>query len=170
MLKITGILLIVAGAGGFGSYLGRYLKMHLEQLTEFREIFAQMDAEREYLRLPYAQLLQKAAKGKTGPISEMLSEIADAMGEHREADAGILWKRALAKRDGQILLKEEEKDLVLALARSLTLEGSHAQVAKLYAMQLDDAILKAMEEKKEKQKLYGAVSILGGVFLAILLL
>lgn len=170
MLKIAGILLIVAGAGGFGRYLGFYLKMHLEQLTEFREVFAQMDAEREYLRLPYAQLLRKAAKGKTSLLSEMLGEVADAMEENREADAGALWKRAILAKDGQVLLKEEEKDLILALARSLTLEGSHAQVAKLYAMQLDDAILKAMEEKKEKQKLYGTVGILGGVFLAILLL
>lgn len=170
MLKLAGILLIVTGAGGFGRYFGFYLKMHLEQLTEFREIFAQMDAEREYLRLPYAQLMRKTAKGKKGMLSEMLCEIADAMEKNQEADAGTLWAFAFQKRKKEMLLNEEERDLMLALARSLMLEGNHSQVAKLYFVQLDDAILKAMEEKKEKQKLYGTVGVLGGVFLSILLL
>lgn len=169
MLKLAGILLIVTGAGGFGRYFGFSLKMRLEQLGEFREIFAQMDAGREYLRLPYAQLLRRTAKGKTKMFSEMLCEIADAMEENKEADAGALWKAAFQKRKKELLLNEEEKDLLLALARSLTLEGNHSQVAKLFFAQLEDAVLKAMEEKKEKQKLYGTVGVLLGVFLAILL-
>lgn len=170
MLKLAGILLIVTGAGGFGHYLGSYLKLHFDQLTKLREIFAQMEAEREYLRLPFAQILRRTAKGKTALFSEMLCEIADAMEENREADAGTLWNLAFQRRKKQILIKEEEKDLMMALARSLMLEGNHTQVARLYFEQLDEHILKAMEEKKEKQKLYGTVGILGGVFLAILLL
>ena len=67
-------------------------------------------------------------------------------------------------------MNEEEKDLLLSLARSLALEGEHTQVAKIYFIQLEDKIVKAMGEKKEKQKLYGTVSILGGLFLVILLL
>lgn len=170
MLKLAGILFIVAGAGGYGRYLGFYLKLHVRQLSWFREIFARMDAGRNYLRLPYAQLLRRTAGDREEMFSDMLFEIADAMEENREADAGALWEAAFLKRKKDILLNEEERDLMLALARSLMMEGDHAQVAKLYFMQLDDAIKKAMEEKKEKQKLYGTVGVLGGVFLSILLL
>lgn len=170
MLKYIGMFLIVVGAGGFGRYLSSYLKGHLDQLIESREIFAQMDAGREYLRLPYAQLLRRTAKGKGSVFSEMLTEVADEMEKNHQADAGRLWEKAFAKQKQQLLLKEEEKDLLLALARSLMLEGNHTQVAKMYFLQLEDKITQAMEEKKEKQKLYGTVSVLGGVFLVILLL
>ena len=69
-----------------------------------------------------------------------------------------------------ILLGKEEQEILLSLARSLQLETDHTQVAKIYFMQLEDTIKRAMEEKKEKQKLYGTVSILFGLFLVIMLL
>ncbi len=170
MLKYAGILLIVTGAGGFGTYCSSYLKMRLEQLVECREIFAELNAEREYLRLPYAQLLKKTAKGKSFLFYDILSEVAKAMEENSQADVERLWEKAFHKRATQLLLKEEELDLLLALARSLLLEGNHTQVAKLYFIQLEDKILQVMQEKKEKQKLYGTISVLGGLFLVILLL
>lgn len=170
MLKGAGILLILAGAYGFGSYLCAYLKHHLEQLTECREIFAQMDACREYLRLPYAELLRKSAGGKSKILADILQEVADEMEQNRNADAGVLWEEAFSKRKKQLLIREEETELLLALARSLMLEGDHTQVAKIYFMQLEDKIQRAMEEKKEKQKLYRAISVLGGLFLVVLLL
>lgn len=92
------------------------------------------------------------------------------MEENSQADVERLWEKAFHKRATQLLLKEEELDLLLALARSLLLEGNHTQVAKLYFIQLEDKILQVMQEKKEKQKLYGTISVLGGLFLVILLL
>lgn len=160
----------MTGAGGFGMYLSGYLKGHLEQLVEWREIFAQMEAGRAYLKLPYAQLLRKAAKGKRVVCSEILYEVAEHMEKNNEADVKMLWEAAFQKRKKCLLLKEEEKDLLLALAGSLLLEGNYTQVAKIYFMQLEDKIAQAMEEKKEKQKLYGTVSVLCGLFLVIVLL
>ncbi len=170
MVKCAGILLIMAGAYGLGSYLCAYLKGRLEQLVECREVFVQMDACREYLRLPYAELLRKSAGGKSRILTELLLEVADEMEKSRNADAGALWEAAFSKRKKQLLLKEEEIGLLLALARSLMLEGNHTQVAKVYFMQLEDHIERAMEEKKEKQKLFRTISILGGLFLVVLLL
>lgn len=170
MLKVMGVCLILAGAGGFGGCLRRCLNMHFGQMVECREIFTQLDAGREYLRLPYAQLLRRTARGKKEIFAEMLFEVADEMERNRYADADALWQMAFEKRKKQILFDEEEKTLFFALAKSLMLEGNHTQVAKMYFIQLEDKILKAMEEKKEKQKLYGTVSMVFGLFLIILLL
>ena len=74
------------------------------------------------------------------------------------------------KRKQLLYLKEEEIEILSALAKSLMLEGNHAKVAEMYFLQLEDKIVQAMEEKKEKQKLYGSVSVLLGLFLVILLL
>lgn len=165
MLKILGILLIVTGAGGIGNYLCGYLNHHLKQLIECREIFSQMEAGREYLRLPYAELLRRTAKGKTKVFQELLSDIAEEMEQNREADAGVLWEKELVKRKDELLFDEEERELFTALAKSLMLEGNHTKVSEIYFLQLEDQVVQAMEEKKDKQKLYGTVSVLGGLFL-----
>lgn len=170
MLKFAGIFFILTGTGGFGRYLIRNLNLHLKQLVECREIFTRMDAGREYLCLPYAQLLRRAAKGRTKIFAEMLEEVAEEMEKSREADAKALWERAFSKRKEELFLKEEEKELLLELSGCLLLEENHTKAAQIYFMQLEDKIVQAMEEKKEKQKLYGTVSVLLGVFLVILLL
>ena len=170
MLKAAGIVLILTGAVGFGRYLSVSLGRYVSQLIECRENFVQMDAGREYLRLPYAQLLKRTAKGKEKLFAEILTEVADEMEKNKEADAGMLWEQAFCKRKREILLGKEEQEILLSLARSLLLETDHTQVAKIYFMQLEDTIKRAMEEKKEKQKLYGTVSILFGLFLVIMLL
>ena len=170
MLKAAGIVLILTGAVGFGRYLSVSLGRYVSQLIAGREIFVQMDAGREYLRLPYAQLLKRTAKGKEKLFAEILTEVADEMEKNKEADAGMLWEQAFCKRKREILLGKEEQEILLSLARSLLLETDHTQVAKIYFMQLEDTIKRAMEEKKEKQKLYGTVSILFGLFLVIMLL
>ena len=168
MLKAAGIVLILTGAVGFGRYLSVSLGRYVSQLIECREIFVQMDAGREYLRLPYAQLLKRTAKEKL--FAEILTEVADEMEKNKEADAGMLWEQAFCKRKREILLGKEEQEILLSLARSLLLETDHTQVAKIYFMQLEDTIKRAMEEKKEKQKIYVTVSIQFGLYMENMLL
>ncbi|MBO5302508.1 MAG: stage III sporulation protein AB [Lachnospiraceae bacterium] len=170
MLKIFGIVCILGGSIGVGKSLCNYLNNHLKQLVECREIFTQADVGREYLRLPYAQLLRRTAKGKSKVFQEILNEIAEEMEKNREADMEKLWSDAFLKKQGQLLLDKEEQELLIALAKSLGLEGNHTKVSEIYFLQLDEEVVQAMEEKKEKQKLYGTISILTGFFLVILLL
>ena len=71
------------------------------------------------------------------------------MEKKQNANVQALWEAAFAKRKKQLFIGEEETELLLALARSLMLEGNHTQVSKVYFMQLEDKIQRAMEEKKE---------------------
>ena len=108
MLKAVGVLFIVTGACGFAIYFSSYLKTHLAQLIEWREIFTQLDNEREYLRLPYAQLLRKTARGKAELFSAILLEVADSMEKRTQTDVSVFWEQAFERRSAQILLKEDE--------------------------------------------------------------
>lgn len=170
MLKCAGIVLILAGALGLGNALDAHLKMRLDQLLECRELFAQMDACRECLKLPYTELLKRSMAGKSRILTEILAEVAEEMEKNREADIAAFWEEAFFRRKKQLYLKEEEIGLLLALARRLALQGNHAQASKIYFMQLEEAIRQAMDERKDKQKLYRAISVLGGLFLVVLLL
>ena len=128
MLKCAGILFILTGAFGFGGYMDACLKWHLDQLIGCREIFAQINAYRVYLKLPYGELIRRSAIGKSGVLPEILTEVAVEMGKNREANVGALWEEAFFKRKKQLYLKEEEIGILLALAKCLALEGNHAHL------------------------------------------
>lgn len=171
-MKVFGGICILAGAVGFGQSLNYRMHMHLKQLQECREIFTGTDTEREYLRLPYAKLLRRTAKGRSEIMGNILIKIAEEMERNTQSDIGVLWENAFgeAEKKGQIFLDNQEQEIVIALAKSLRLEGEHERVAKLYFERLDERILQALEEKKEKQKLYRSISVLMGIFLVIILL
>lgn len=170
MLKVLGSIFIFFGAVGLGGNLSRYLNSHLMQLQECREILAQTDVGREYFRLPYAQLLKRTAKGKTKIFQDILQKIAGEMEKNNEADVGVLWDRTFEENKDKILLTTEEKEIVIGLAKSLSLEGNHEKVCKMYFQRLDERIVHAIEEKKEKQKLYRTISVLAGIFIVVILL
>jgi len=172
MLKLVGSICILAGAVGMGQSLNLRMQNHLKQLQECRTIFTGTDTEREYLRLPYATLLRRTAKGCSKVFGDMLFWIAEQMEGNIQSDVGVLWAQAFQKQEklGRIFLTKQEQGIVIELAKSLRLEGEHTRVAKLYFEQLDERIMLAMEEKKEKQKLYRSISVLMGIFLVIILL
>lgn len=170
MLKLIGMILILSGAGGCGASLIRTMNLHLEQLLKVRDIFLKLQSGITYQKLPYPQLLRKTALSTNDLFAEILTEISSEMEKNRQSDAAVLWSEALEKRKEQLFLKEDEKMLLLALAKNLVGESQNTKACEIYFLQLEDKIMQSVKEKKEKQKLYETVSILCGLFLIVLLL
>ena len=97
MLRAAGMFFIMIGAAGLGGYLRSCLRGRLEQLVECRELFAEMDALREYVRLPYEQLLRRTAKGRNSIFAEICNEVADEMEKNENADVKGLWQDSFFK-------------------------------------------------------------------------
>ncbi|MCM1257375.1 MAG: stage III sporulation protein AB [Roseburia sp.] len=170
MLKAVGIVLVVMGTAGFGNSLKILLNRHLQQLLEFQDIFIQMELDKKALRLPYGQLLRRSARGRNRLFEEILERIAGELKENHEMDVGILWEKAFVEHRGELLFTQEEQEILISLARTLSVESSSTKACEIYFFRLEKQITQVLEEKKEKQKLYRAVGVLSGLFLVILLL
>lgn len=170
MLRAVGIFLVVMGTAGFGNSLRNLLNRHLRQLLEFQDIFIGMELDKKSLRLPYGQMLRRSARGKSRLCAEILESIARAMEGNHEADVGVLWEQAFMERKGELLFTEEEQEILISLARTLSMESGSTKACEIYFFRLEKHIAQVLEEKKEKQKLYRTVGILSGLFLVILLL
>lgn len=170
MLRAVGIFLVVMGTAGFGNSLKNLLNRHLKQLLEFQDIFIGMELDKKSLKLPYGQMIRRSARGKSRLCGEILENIAGAMEENHEMDVGVFWEQAFAERKGELLFTEEEQEILVSLARTLSAESSSTKACEIYFYRLEKQIAQVLEEKKEKQKLYRAVGILSGLFLVILLL
>lgn len=170
MLKAVGIFFVVLGTAGLGNSLKIRLHRHLGQLLEFQNIFIQMELDKKALKLPYGQMLRRCAKGRDRLYGEILESIAGEMEANHEVDVGILWEKAFRAHSRELLFTGEEQEILISLARTLSMESSSTKACEIYFFRLEKQIAQVLEEKKEKQKLYRAVGILSGLFLVILLL
>lgn len=169
MLKLAGILLILAGCVGYGSALCRFLKEHLQMLLTFKEILLEIEAQRSYAYLPYPQILQKCKAGKPKIYAEILQEASEQMEQNEEADVKKIFAGVVKQREKELRMLPEEVELVIELFRSLKIEGEGKKISEMYFKQLEEKITQAMTEKKEKQKLYQSISVMAGIFFIILL-
>lgn len=170
MVKIAGVLLVLAGTSGYGRYLCLGLERYEKQLFTVRNIFGMMQCERAGRKLPYAQILKYTAKKAEEPFGTLLTEIAQEMEKNREDDVGALWKWGMEKHRKELLLQEEERELMVMFAQNFASDDEGGKLSQICFSRLDERIMRMAEEKKEKQKLYRMVSMLGGIFLVILLL
>lgn len=170
MLKAAGIFLVVIGTAGFGNSLKLLMNRHLTQLLSFQGIFIQMELLKTSLRLPYGQMLRRCARGKESLYGDFLEGIAGEMEENHEMDVGILWEKGFYEKRREFLFTEEEREILVALARTMSMESSSTKACEIYFFRLEKQIAQVLEEKKEKQKLYRAVGVLSGLFLVILLI
>ena len=170
MLKAAGVFLVVIGTAGFGNSLKLLLNRHLKQLSDFQGIFIQMELLKTTLKLPYGEMLRRCARGRDRLYGELLEGIAGEMEENHEIDVGNLWEKGVLKRKGEFLFSQEEREILISLARTLSMESSSTKACEIYFFRLEKQIAQVVEEKKEKQKLYRCVGILSGLFLVILLL
>lgn len=169
MLKLAGMIFVMAGCCGYGYALCCRLKEHLLTLLTWKEIFLQVDAQRSYVCLPYPQILRKCARGKPEVFAEILEDAAGQMEDNQEADTKRIFCKVVSKREEQLCMTPEEQELVVELGRCLQIEGDGKKVSEMYFMQLEEKITQAMTERKEKLKLYQSVSIMAGIFFIILL-
>lgn len=158
------------GTAGFWNSLRILINRRLWQLLEWRDIFTRMEADKTALKIPYGQMLERSARGKDRLFQEILEIIGDEMEENHEADVGFFWEKAFSLKSGELFITEEEKEILVSLARSLAAESSSTKTCEIYFFQLERQIRQVMDEKKEKFRLYGVAGILSGLFLVILLL
>lgn len=68
MLKVIGCTLILAGMTGYGVSSVCYMKRHLEELVEYKEILYALLGEIQHYRKPLAEAFDTIAKKAFGRI------------------------------------------------------------------------------------------------------
>ena len=153
MLKLAGSLIIVIASALYGWKIRKELQEHVEQLVGMKEMFLMLQGEISYTRTPLKEaFLQIAAQDK------------DAV--------GIFWRRLIEQESDKFLFNSEEQSLLQRAGENFGYLDGQMQLKnlELYIEQTEVLIKKAQAELKQKQKLSGALSLMCGLFLIILLI
>lgn len=171
MLKIAGSILIITVSILYSWRVKAELSEHVEQLVGMKEMFLMLWGEISYTRTPLKEaFLQIAAQGKE-PFSSFLKKAAVTMEENEES-MGIFWSQLVEMEAESFLFTEEELGLLKRAGENFGYLDWQMQLKnlELYIGQAEVLIQNAQKELKERQKVYGTLSLMCGLFLIILLI
>ena len=171
MLKLAGSLIIVIASALYGWKIRKELQEHVEQLVGMKEMFLMLQGEISYTRTPLKEaFLQIAAQDKE-PFSSFLKKAAQELEQNEDA-GGIFWRRLIEQESDKFLFNSEEQSLLQRAGENFGYLDGQMQLKnlELYIEQTEVLIKKAQAELKQKQKLSGALSLMCGLFLIILLI
>ena len=169
MLRLAGAALLVAGCGGLGFSAAPELARRAEVLRLLLGALEGMERELAFRLAPMPELLARAAETPP-PVGELFRRCLAGLPELGEQPLSQLWRRAVAETplslEGPALLALEELGDVLgryggeeqraALARAREELGRALELARLAA--------------ERQGRMYRALGLTAGAFLAILLL
>ena len=170
MLKLAGSLIIVIASALYGWKIRKELQEHVE-LVGMKEMFLMLQGEISYTRTPLKEaFLQIAAQDKE-PFSSFLKKAAQELEQNEDA-VGIFWRRLIEQESDKFLFNSEEQSLLQRAGENFGYLDGQMQLKnlELYIEQTEVLIKKAQAELKQKQKLSGALSLMCGLFLIILLI
>ena len=142
----------------------------VESLHALMEALGMLRDELVSLRVPLPELLRLLAGRCRGPAVRIFLETGSCV-EKRELSVSAAWEKAIGGLD-PLLLRQEERQALLALGRVLGRSGSEEQAAAIRRTEERLRLFTELEEKEcvKRSRVRAALGAGAGVMLAILLL
>lgn len=172
MIKIIGVILIVAGCTGMGFSFGGDLKERLTSLKLLRRMALLLRSEIKYRNTVLAEAFYHVAGNMGGACGRFLENVHKALEEKSGRGFAEIWEAAVdCELSGEALCA---KDILILkeLGGQLGFLDREMQLTTLdlYLEQVGQEIAAAEAGIREKVRIYGCLGVMGGLFLAIILL
>lgn len=170
MLKICGILLVLAGCSGLGGYVVLRYAARIRILAEMEQALQFLYGEIEYSGCDIIELLDKLAL-RSRYFAGLWENMHDSLQEYDGQGFYYHWQRELKGVVGIECLKGEDMELLLAIGENIGNTDRQTQLHTLSIFQerLHGILLQARQEYREKARVSMVVGITAGLFLALVL-
>lgn len=171
MLKLIGSILVVTASAGMAYSIRRDLAEHLKLLYEIRKLLVDISYAAYESMQPVEILLGCFIRTRDERLNRACKEIAERLLEKKEGKGEMVWRSVFAAYRKELGLVAEEAEILEGAGSAFfgkSVEENKKHLA-LILERLDFLIETARGEQKEKQKVYGTVTVLCGLMLVILL-
>lgn len=169
--KAAGCVLVVSGASGYGFWMASNYKERLSFLEQLRQTFFLLKGQILYANATLPEAFDVVGRRTEGPVSELFLQVAERMDRQQGEPFCQIWKEETARFSGAALMAKADRQSLEALGEHLGFLDRDMQERNLllYLEQLDLAIEEMRSHQKERCRLYGSLGVMGGLFLAVLL-
>lgn len=171
MLKLIGLLLVLAGTGGLGWYGAERYAFRIRLLAELEQALQYLYGEIAYAGSDMVELCKDlSARSSFGKNfwKSMGEDLQKREGQTLEA----LWQKNMKTLSGYTCLTREDQELFAGIGKNLGNLDRQTQLHTLgiFQSRLQEIIQQARKEYHNKAKISGVIGITAGLFLCILLL
>ena len=171
MLKVTGSIIIIMASIGIAQTIRKELVEHLRLLYELRKLLVDIAYAAVESMQPVEILLGCFIRTRDERLNRLCKEIAERLIEKKEGTGEEVWRNVFTNFRQELQLRDEESEVIESAGSAFfgkSVDENRKHLA-LTIERLDFLIETARGEQKEKQKVYGTVSVLCGLMLVILL-
>lgn len=171
MLKLIGSMLIITASVGIAWSIRRELTEHLSLLYEVRKLFVDISYAAFESRQPVEILLGCFVRTGDDRLNDICKKIAECLIEKKEGAGEEVWKKVFREHRKILHLTNEEMEVIESAGSAFfgnSMEENRKHLTLLLE-RLDYLIEMARGEQREKQRVYGTVSVVCGLMMVILL-
>lgn len=170
MLKLVGVILLLAGSVGVGLSVVRRLESRVIALRALTDALEVMERELDFRIPTMEELILETARRSKAPASRFLNACARGMGEEQGRPLFTLWKEKAMDELPELAPCDLDALFVLGgILGRYDAEGQQNAIATARARLLN-CLSEALEERRRKGRIYAALSITAGMFVVILLI
>lgn len=171
-LKAAGCLVVIFSASGYGYCRGLEYKKHVEELEYLNRLIGQIKGEISYTRAPLGDVFSKVGRRIREPYRSWLLALSAGMEYRGSTMLADLWKRITEEHLTNLYLDQEEQRELKNLGNQMGYLDIRMQeeVLAWYCGRLDEKRKMLSEELAQKRRLCSCLGVMGGIFLAIVLI
>lgn len=171
-MRMVGSILIVFACSMYGMGIAKRYTGNLAELEQLRHMIFLLKGQILYANAPLHEALEAVGRRTEGTLSVLFGKVSErVMSQQGEAFSEI-WKEEVERLGQEALLSKEDRQSLAAFGKHLGFLDREMQERNLllYLEQLDLRIQEMREHKKERCRLCTSLGVMGGLFLAILLI
>ena len=173
MIKITGLIIVIIASFFAGGVMANHVKLRVEELLYVKKLLLMFRGEVAYKNsmLPEAFLIVGARA--RAPYNELFTELAKDTEENCTKTMSCVFNEALEKHlHGHTYLKKEDLLKLGELGDTLGYQNQTMQLSNidLFVDRLEILIAEEQGKMNDTMKVYKTMSMMTGLFIAIVLL
>lgn len=172
MQKLMGCILIIAAGSGFGFLKGMDLQRYLSEIQQLRQMFLMLKSEIKYTKAPLGEAFANIGRRIPGNYGRWMTELSKRLEEKSGTTFQMLWNRTIDEYVSGMSLKKEDVEKLKAMGMNMGYLDEEMQLGTidLYLEQLNVEIQRTRESLVTKKRLCNSLGVMGGIFLAIVLI
>lgn len=171
MIRLLGMLCILAGGAGTGISLAKELEMRIRELTEIQKLMLLLKGEIRYIHRPLPEVFRHLSDRASAPFRDFFSCTAEELQERRGRTAEEIWEKNLCQYLNGLHISRQERMDFEKLGSMLGQLDVEMQMNTLdyYLEQLKQSVSEASKQAKGQGRIYRYLGVLGGAALVILI-
>ncbi|MGZ4162463.1 MAG: stage III sporulation protein SpoIIIAB [Tumebacillaceae bacterium] len=171
MIKLIGSALVLAVGTRFGFYMAARYADRPKQLRHFVNALQILETEILYGATPLPDACSRIGTRLALPVGPFFVTLGDKLRDGRGITADVAWREALTEHREQMVLKEPDRDVLLAFGRTLGVSDREDQIKHIHLAiaHLSTEEANARDEQSRNEKMWKYLGALLGLTVVILL-